>query len=89
MISIIMPAYNAENTINKAITSCLNQTYKDVEIIVINDASTDNTLNIVTQLANKDNRIKVFSNEVNKGAGLSRRVGLYNAKGEYITLYDN
>lgn len=89
MISIIMPAYNAENTIKKAITSCLNQTYKDIEVIVINDASTDNTLNIITELADKDNRIKVFSNEVNKGAGLSRRVGVYNTKGEYITFLDS
>lgn len=89
MISIIMSAYNAENTIERAITSCLNQTYRDIEVIVVDDASTDNTLNIVKSLADKDNRVKVFSNEVNKGAGLARRVGVHNAKGEYTTFLDS
>lgn len=89
MVSIIMSAYNAEKTIRKALLSCLSQTYKDIEVIVVDDASTDNTLNIVKEIANNDSRIKVVQHDVNKGAGLSRRSGINNANGDYITYLDS
>lgn len=89
MVSIIMAAYNAEQTIRRALLSCLNQTYKDIEVVVIDDASTDRTLNIVEEMANSDSRIRVVKHEVNKGAGLSRRSGINNANGDYITYLDS
>ena len=89
MVSIIMAAYNAEQTIRRALLSCLNQTYKDIEVVVIDDASTDNTLNIIEEIANSDSRIRVVKHEVNKGAGLSRRSGINNANGDYITYLDS
>lgn len=89
MISIIMSAYNAQKTIEKAINSCLNQSYKDIEVIVVNDCSTDNTKQIVEDLANKDSRVKLINHEVNKGAGLARRAGIENIKGEYMTFLDS
>lgn len=63
LISIVMPAYNAEQYISRAIASILNQTFKDFELIIINDASTDNTLKIIQKYKNLDNRIRVLNNK--------------------------
>lgn len=87
MISIIMSAYNAEKTIKKAIISVLNQKYKNFELIIINDCSTDNTLNIINQF--KDNRIRVINNKYNLGAGMSRRIGVENITGNYTLMLDS
>jgi glycosyltransferase involved in cell wall biosynthesis len=84
-----MSAYNAQKTIEKAINSCLNQSYKDIEVIVVNDCSTDNTKQIVENLVNKDSRIRLINHEVNKGAGLARRTGIESIKGEYMTFLDS
>ena len=70
MISIIISAYNSEKTIEKAIKSCLNQTYKDLEIIVVEDCSTDKTKEVIKSI--KDDRIKLIENEKNLGAGMCR-----------------
>lgn len=86
MITIIITAYNVSKTIYKAIQSCINQTYKDLEILVINDCSTDNTLQIVQSI--KDPRIRVINNPENLGAGMSRRIGTKEAKGEYTAFLD-
>lgn len=86
MITIIITAYNVSKTIYKAIQSCINQTYKDLEILVINDCSTDNTLQIVQSV--KDPRIRVVNNSENLGAGMSRRIGTKEAKGEYTAFLD-
>ena len=64
-VSIVIPAYNAENYIKRAIDSCLCQTYENIEIIVVNDGSPDNTLNILEQYAELDNRIKIINNITN------------------------
>lgn len=87
MITIIMSAYNAEGTILKAINSVLNQTYKNTQLIVVNDCSTDNTLNIVKNIENS--RIVLINNDENLGCGMSRRVGLLKATGDYITFLDS
>lgn len=84
MISIIITAYNVESTISKAIQSCLNQTYSDLEILVINDRSTDNTLQILESFKG----IRIINNKENVGAGMSRRIGTKEAKGEYTTFLD-
>lgn len=88
MISIIITAYNVEMYIKQAIESCLNQSYNDLEVIVVEDKSTDNTLNVINEIANKDKRIKVIQNSVNVGAGMSRRIGTQAAIGEFILLLD-
>ena len=74
-ISVIIPAYNVENYIYDTINSCLAQTFDDIEIIVVNDGSTDNTLEIINSLSAKDNRIKVISQE-NEGVTSARENGL-------------
>lgn len=86
IISVIIPAYNAEKTIKETIDSVLNQTFTDFELIVINDGSEDSTLDIVSSIP--DPRIKVFSYS-NSGPQKSRNRGLEKASGEYIALLDS
>ena len=86
-ISVILSAYNEEKFISKAIESVVNQTLKDIEIIIINDGSTDNTLDIINSYAEKDNRIVVIDQE-NIGLGASRNKGMKIARGEYVTFLD-
>lgn len=88
MVSIVVTAYNLEKYIAQCLDSILNQTYKNIEVIVVEDQSKDNTLNIIKEYANKDNRIKLIQNEVNVGAGMGRRIGIKEAKGEYILCFD-
>lgn len=87
MISIITPVYNKEKHLKKTIESILNQTEKDFELILINDGSTDNSLNIIKEYKEKDPRIKLFD-QTNKGVSTARNVGINHAKGEYITFFD-
>lgn len=87
LISVIMPAYNAENFISEAIDSILNQTLSDFELVVINDGSTDKTLQIIENYAKKDDRIVIISRE-NKGLIASRNEGIEMAKGKYIAKMD-
>ena len=86
-ISVILSAYNEEKFIRKAIESVVNQTLKDIEIIIINDGSTDNTLEIINSYADKDSRIVVIDQE-NIGLGASRNKGMKIAQGEYVTFLD-
>jgi L-malate glycosyltransferase len=85
-VSVIMPAYNAERYIREAIESILNQTFSDFELIVINDGSTDGTLECIRSFP--DPRIKIISNSKNLGIIRSRNIGLQAAKGEYIAKMD-
>lgn len=86
-ISVVIPAYNAENEISKCIENILNTNTCDFEVIVVNDGSTDNTKQILDDLANKDNRIKVI-HQSNKGVSMSRNVGIEKADGDYIVFVD-
>lgn len=86
-ISVIIPAYNCENTIKRAIQSVEKQTYKNIEIIIVNDGSTDNTLKLCKQLAQNDKRIIIISTN-NSGVSNARNIGIINSKGEYITFID-
>ena len=88
MISIIIPVYKVEKYISRCLDSILNQTFQDFEIILINDASPDNSIRIAESYADKDSRIRIIHNEENSGAGWSRMVGYTHAKGEYITFCD-
>lgn len=87
-ISVIMPLYNAEKYLPEALQSVLNQTYKDFELICIDDCSTDRTRSIVEEFRKKDVRIKILINEEHSGAASSRNKGLKIAEGEYIVFLD-
>ena len=88
MISIVTTCHNLEDYIENCLVSLINQSYKNLEIIVVNDCSTDNSLNIIKQLADKDSRIKIINNDTNLGAGKSRKIGIESAQGDYIMLVD-
>ena len=83
LISVVMSAYNSEKFISDSISSILDQTYENWELIIINDASSDNTLKIVNQFSEKDPRIKVIDNENNLGLTISLNIGINNLKGVY------
>ena len=86
-ISIIVPIYNIEKKLNKCIYSILEQTYKNFELILVNDGSTDNSLKICNEYKRKDNRIKI-NNKENQGLVLARKSGLDEATGKYIIFID-
>lgn len=88
MISVIVPVYNVELYLKECIESILTQTYTDLEIILVNDGSTDNSIKICEDYASKDKRIKVI-NKVNGGLSDARNVGLKIATGEYISFIDS
>ena len=87
-ISVIMPIYNDEEKLNDAINSVLNQTLTEIELICVDDGSTDNSLSILNDFAEKDDRIRVFSQK-NQGSGKARNKGISEAKGEYIAFLDS
>lgn len=90
LISIIIPVYNAEKHLSRCIDSVLDQTYKNIEIILVNDKSTDNSGNICNHYKTKNKNIKVLHHEYNHGsAGASRNTGLKKATGEYIAFIDS
>lgn len=88
-VSVVMPVYNRADLLPRAIDSILNQTYKDFEFIIIDDASTDASASIAQQYAQKDKRIKLFVNDANKGIAFSRNKGMEKAKGKYIAIMDS
>lgn len=85
LVSIVLPTYNGEKFIRESIESVINQTYKNWELIIVNDCSTDGTLQIIEEYAQKDNRIKYITNEVNSRTAQSLNNGFKLAKGEYYT----
>ena len=89
LISVIMAAYNAEKTIEKAIQSVLEQTYAEWELIVVNDCSKDRTLEIVNSLLESDTRIRLINNDKNSGVSITRKNGLACASGEWIAILDS
>ena len=88
LLSVIIPVYNVEPYLEQCLDSVINQTYKNLEIICINDGSTDNSLKILEKYQKKDNRIKLI-NQKNKGLSEARNAGLDVAKGEYIAFVDS
>jgi glycosyltransferase involved in cell wall biosynthesis len=85
LVSIILPVYNGEKYLEQSIESCLNQTYKNIELIIVNDCSTDATLTIAKEYANKDSRIKIINNETNQKLPNSLNIGHECANGNLIT----
>lgn len=86
-VSLILPVYNVAPYLRECLDSCVNQTLSDIEIICINDGSTDNSLEILNEYASKDDRFTVISQE-NQGQGIARNKGIDIAKGEYIQFID-
>lgn len=87
LVSVIMPSYNTAEFIGQTISSVLNQTYQNFEIIIVDDCSTDNTDDIVKSF--NDERIRYYKNAVNSGAAVSRNTALKNAKGKWIAFLDS
>lgn len=87
LISIIIPAYNVGQYIQKCIISAVEQTYSNIEVIVVNDGSKDNTPEIIDEVANSDSRIKVIHKQ-NSGVSDTRNVGIKESKGEYLIFID-
>ncbi len=88
MISVIVPVFNTENYLKKCIDSILQQTYQDIELIIVDDGSTDNSFFICKEYERKDRRVKVIHKE-NGGQGSARNVGLDVCKGEYVIFVDS
>ena len=87
-ISVIIPVYNVEQYLRQCLDSVVNQTLKDIEIILVDDGSTDSSLSICNEYAQKDSRIKVLKQN-HKGAGAARNKGLKIAKGKYLSILDS
>ena len=86
-VSVVIPVYNTEKYLRECLDSVVNQTLKDIEIICINDGSTDNSLEILKEYAKNDTRIKIIDKQ-NTGYGHSMNVGLDNAQGEYVGIVE-
>ncbi|SCY70303.1 glycosyltransferase family 2 protein [Butyrivibrio sp. INlla14] len=84
-VSVVLPVYNGEQSIEKAITSVLTQTYENLEIIVVNDCSTDGTKAIIEKYASLDSRVNVINNETNQKLPRSLNIGFRSATGDYLT----
>lgn len=89
LVSIIVPVYNAQDTVETSIRSLLAQTWQNIEIIAVDDASSDGSLQVLERLAAGDTRVRVLRSAVNQGAYPSRNKGLKEARGEYVTVADS
>lgn len=87
-VSIIVPVYNVEKYLSKCLESLTNQTLKDIEIICVNDGSTDSSLTILKEYANKDSRIKIIDKQ-NEGVSVARNTGINAATGKYLMFVDS
>lgn len=89
MISVIVPIYNVQNYIAECLESIISQTYRDLEIICVDDCGLDNSISIVKKYMKKDDRIKLVHHEENQGLGGARNTGISVANGEYIYFMDS
>jgi teichuronic acid biosynthesis glycosyltransferase TuaG len=89
LVSFVMPTYNREAYLVEAINSCLDQTYKNIEVVVVNDGSTDGTDDIMQFLSEKHDNIRYIKLSDNSGIAIARNSGIQEAKGEYIAVMDS
>ena len=87
-VSVVVPCYNVEKYLPQCMDSIINQTLKDIEIICVNDGSTDSTLRILQKYAEKDKRIKIID-KANSGYGASMNKGFSEANGEYLGIVES
>ena len=88
-VSVVMPVYNREDLVGRAIESILNQTFQDFEFVIVDDGSSDKTPEIVKAYADYDKRIRFLSYGMNRGVGYARQYGLENARGEFVAVMDS
>ena len=88
LISVIIPFYKSENYIEACLESVLKQTYKHLEVILVNDGSTDNSRSICEKIMKNDNRVRIID-KANEGVSSARNLGIENANGEFITFVDS
>lgn len=88
-VSIIMPAYNASRYIIKPIESVINQTHDNWELVIVDDCSTDNTVDVIRNYQKKDSRIQLYQLEQNSGAAVARNHGIEKATGDYLAFLDS
>ncbi len=88
LVSVVMPVFNAEGTIGFSIESLCSQSHTNLEILVVDDASTDGTVAVAATIAARDPRVKILAQETNGGTFVSRNIGLKHATGAYITVHD-
>lgn len=88
-LSVILPAFNDEKVVDRCLQTIKSQTFKDFEVIVINDASTDDTFKVIQQCTKNDTRFQVFDFKQNRGVAEARNFGLKVAKGEFVTFIDS
>lgn len=89
LVSIVMPNFNGQRYLRDSIESALKQTYKNIELIIVDDCSTDRSLSIIDEYINHDSRIHLIQNTKNCGVAITRNIGISCAKGDYIALLDN
>ena len=87
-VSVIIPVFNKEKYLSTCINSIINQSLKDIELILIDDCSSDNSYTIMEEYAKKDSRIKIYKNSNNIGTGATRNKGIKIAKSDYISFVD-
>lgn len=89
LITVVTPAYNSENFIGETIMSVINQTYKNWEMIIVDDFSNDDTVNIIKKIQDIDNRIKLVQTKENNGPAVARNIALNMARGRFIAFLDS
>src|SRR5699024_495983 len=89
LVSVILPAFNAESGIDTAINSILTQTWRNLELIIVDDCSTDNTVNVIKDYIKQNSRIRLYSTPNNSGPYVARNIALNEAKGEFVTINDS
>lgn len=89
IISVVVTVYNVEKYIERCLLSVLKQSFNDIELVVVDDKTPDNSMEIVKRYAEKDNRIKIVTNEVNSGLMWARKVGYETASAEYVVFVDS
>lgn len=88
-VSVIIPTYNRAHLVGRAIQSVLNQTYRDFELIIVDDGSTDNTEEVIKQFQKQDKRIKYLLHEKNRGGSAARNTGIKNTSGVFLSFLDS
>lgn len=89
LVSVIVPIFNVEDYIRECLSSIVEQTYRDIEVICVNDCTPDNSMSIVKEIAKNDPRVKVVNNHENRGLGGARNVGIKKSIGQYIMFIDS
>ena len=89
IISICIPVYNVEKYVGRCLESILSQSFKDIEIVIVNDCTPDKSMDIVRHYAEVDSRIKIVEHDINHGLMMARRTGYMAAMGEFITFCDS